>query len=192
MTITRGRAQAPARARTICAGLALAALASPAARAETTGVAADGFTSTFAFVVDAEPERVFQAFGQIPRWWSDEHTWSGQASNMAVELQAGGCWCERWGEGRSVMHGQVVQVQPGSVLRLNAALGPLQELAVSGVLTFGTARRDGQTRLRVTYRVSGPTDAGFDKLAPLVDAVLGAQVQRLKAYIETGRPQGPG
>jgi hypothetical protein len=60
------------------------------------------------------------------------------------------------------------------------------------VLTFGTARRDGQTRLRVTYRVSGPTDAGFDKLAPLVDAVLGAQVQRLKAYIETGRPQGPG
>jgi len=175
--------------RALGLGLASAvALAAAAARADTSGVAPGGFTSTFALVVDADPGRVFQAFGQLPRWWSDDHTWSGRAANMSVDLQAGGCWCERWGDGRSAMHGQVVLVQPGSVLRLNAALGPLQDMAVSGVLSFATARRDGQTRLRVTYRVSGPAEAGLDKMAPQVDAVIGTQVQRLKAFIETGKP----
>lgn len=168
--------------------LGLAAALSPA-RAETSNVSPTGFTSTFSIAVEAETGRVFRAFGELPLWWSDEHTWSGKAANMQVDPYAGGCWCERWGDGQSVMHGQVVLVQPGSVLRLNAALGPLQDLAVSAVLTFATARRDGQTRLRVTYRVAGAADAGLEKLAPLVDSVLAAQVRRLKSFVETGRPE---
>jgi uncharacterized protein YndB with AHSA1/START domain len=179
---------------TICGAIALGlaatlALAAAPSRAETSGVSPTGFTSTFALVVDAEPDRVFQAFGQLPRWWNDDHTWSGKAANMNVDLHAGGCWCERWGDGQSVMHGHVLLVQPGSALRLYAALGPLQELPISGVLTFATAKREGQTRLRVTYRVAGAADAGLEKLAPLVDSVLATQVQRLKSFIETGRPQ---
>jgi uncharacterized protein YndB with AHSA1/START domain len=180
------------RTRRALAFALAASLAAAAARAETSGVTPGGFTSTFATVVEADPERVFQAFGQLPRWWSDSHTWSGKAANMSVDLHAGGCWCERWGEGHSVMHGQVVLVHPGAALRLNAALGPLQDRAISGVLTFGTARREGKTHLRVTYRVAGPADAGLDKLAPQVDAVLDAQVKRLKSFIETGRPDAPG
>jgi hypothetical protein len=78
--------------------------------------------------------------------------------------------------------------QPGSALRLQAWLGPLQELPVSGVLTFATGRREDATRLRLTYRVAGAPEAGLDKLAPAVDAVLGEQARRLKAFIETGRP----
>ena len=79
--------------------------------------------------------------------------------------------------------------QPGSALRLQAWLGPLQALPVAGVLTFGTAHRDGATRLRVTYRVAGLPEDGLDKLANAVDAVLAEQVRRLKAYIETGKPE---
>ncbi len=163
-----------------------------AAQAETSDVSAGGFTVTHAMVVDAQPQQVWQAFTQLPRWWNNEHTWSGQASNMSLDASAGGCWCEHWSAGgapASVMHGRVLLATPGAALRLQAWLGPLQELPVAGVLTFGTARRDGATRLRVTYRVAGPAEAGLDKLAAKVDSVMGEQVKRLKAFIETGKPE---
>lgn len=168
--------------------LGLAAAAS-AVRAETSQVSGGGFTVTHAAVVTGEPEQVWQAFTQLPRWWKASHTWSGQSSNMTLDAQAGGCWCERWGEGPSAMHGRVLLALPGSALRLQAWLGPLQEMPVAGVLTFGTAKRDGQTRLRVTYRVAGGADAGLDKLAAPVDEVIGEQFKRLKLFIETGRPE---
>ncbi|MBL8344441.1 MAG: SRPBCC family protein [Rubrivivax sp.] len=165
------------------------ALATSAVRAETSQVSGSGFTVTHAAVVTGEPEQVWQAFTQLPRWWKASHTWSGQSSNMTLDAQAGGCWCERWGEGPSAMHGRVLLALPGSALRLQAWLGPLQEMPVAGVLTFGTAKRDGQTRLRVTYRVAGGADAGLDKLAAPVDEVIGEQFKRLKLFIETGRPE---
>jgi uncharacterized protein YndB with AHSA1/START domain len=171
------------------AAAALLALQAGAARAETSDVSASGFTVTHAFVIEGEPQQVWQAFTQPAKWWSSQHTWSGQASNLTLDVQAGGCWCERWAEGASVMHGRVLMAQPGSMLRLQAWLGPLQELPVDGVLTFGTARRDGATRLRVTYRVAGAPAAALDKLAPAVDAVLGEQVRRLKSFVETGKPE---
>ena len=72
--------------------------------------------------------------------------------------------------------------------RYQAWLGPLQEIPNAGVLTLATARRDGATRLRVTYRVAGAPEANLDKLAPAVDGVIAEQVKRLKAFIETGKP----
>jgi len=168
---------------------ALLALHPGAPHAETSDVSASGFTATHAFAVDGDPQQVWRAFTQPAAWWSSQHTWSGQASNLSVDLQAGGCWCERWADGASVMHGRVLMVQPGSLLRLQAWLGPLQELPVEGVLTFATARRDGVTRMRVSYRVAGAPSAALDKLASPVDAVLGEQARRLKSYIETGKPE---
>lgn len=170
----------------VALGLALAAAA---AQGETSQVSGGGFTVTHSAVVAAEPEQVWQAFTQLPRWWKSAHTWSGQASNLSLDVQAGGCWCERWGNGASAMHGRVLLALPGQALRLQAWLGPLQEMAIAGVLTFGTAKRDGQTRLRVTYRVAGGADAGLDKLASPVDEVIGEQFKRLKAFIETGQPE---
>jgi hypothetical protein len=41
----------------------------------------------------------------------------------------------------------------------------------------------------LTYRVSGPSDAGLDKLAPVVDRVIGEQYKRLKSLAETGKPE---
>lgn len=158
------------------------------ARAETSDVSSSGFTITHAVVVDSDPQKVWQAFTQLPLWWNSAHSWSGQASNMSMDATAGGCWCERWAAGSSAVHGRVLLALPGSVLRLQAWLGPLQEMPVAGVLTFGTARRDGATRLRVTYRVAGAAEAGLDKLAPAVDGVIGEQVRRLKLFIETGKP----
>lgn len=168
-------------------GLGLAT--TPGARAETSAVTAAGFTVTHAHVVDATPERVYKAFGEVSRWWNSAHTWSGQAANLSIDAQAGGCFCERWGQGASAMHGRVLMVIPGQALRLHAWLGPLMEQPVQAVLTFGTAHRDGATRLRVTYRVAGAPEAGFEKLAPVVDRVLSEQVARLKKFIETGKAE---
>ena len=166
----------------------LALAGATAAQAETSDVSASGFTITHAVVVESDPQKVWQAFTQLPQWWNSAHTWSGQASNLSLDASAGGCWCERWGNGASAVHGRVLLAIPGSVLRFQAGLGPLMEVPAVGVLTFGAARRDGATRLRVTYRVAGAPDAGLDKLATAVDGVIGEQVRRLKLFIETGKP----
>jgi uncharacterized protein YndB with AHSA1/START domain len=162
-------------------------LAAPA-WADTSQVSPTGFTSSFREEVQATPAAAWQAITQLPRWWSDAHTWSGSAANMSLAGQAGGCWCERWsdaaGQAHSVMHGQVVLLQPGRVMRLFANLGPLQELPVQGVLTLVTGVTEGRTLLRLTYRVAGPPDAGLEKLAPAVDQVLAEQFRRLKALAE--------
>ena len=164
------------------------ALTSPA-WADTGNVTPQGFISIFRDEIKTSPAQLWHALVQLPRWWSAEHTYSGQASNLSLDAQAGGCWCERWGNGSSVQHGQVVLVQPERTLRLVGNLGPLQELPVTGVLTFTIATQETKTILRLTYRVSGAPDAGLDKLAPLVDQVIGQQFRRLKSLAETGRPE---
>jgi len=76
------------------------------------------------------------------------------------------------------------------VLRLNGAFGPLQDMAVVGVLTIvtstGTGAEADKHFLRMTYRVASSSEAGLDKLAPVVDGVIGEQFKRLKTLIETG------
>jgi uncharacterized protein YndB with AHSA1/START domain len=158
-------------------------------RAEVTQASANGFTITVREELRVSPQEAWAAIVQLPRWWSDQHTWSGKAANMSLDAQAGGCWCERWGNGESVQHGQVLLVQPGRVLRLAAPLGPVQELPVAAVLTLVTSAQDGKTFLRLTYRVGGPPDVGLEALAPAVDRVMAQQFRRLKSFAETGRPE---
>ncbi|MEO7757863.1 MAG: hypothetical protein ABIS07_14915, partial [Dokdonella sp.] len=124
-------------------------------------------------------------------WWSSEHTWSGKASNLSLKAEAGGCFCERWKDG-SVEHGRVIMALPDKVLRLDSALGPLQEFALKGILSFWIKTGDdGATQLVVEYRVNGASGSGLDTFAPSVDEVLGAQVARLVRYIDSGNPEAP-
>ena len=171
-----------------CSAVVLVALAAPAL-AKTGNVTPHGFISIFRDEMAVQPAELWSAITQLPRWWSSSHTYSGLASNLSLDVQAGGCWCERWGEGQSVEHGRVVLVMPQRTLRVYANLGPLQELPVHGVLTFTIAMQESKTVLRMTYRVSGPPEAGLDKLAPVIDQVMGEQFKRLKSLAETGRPE---
>jgi uncharacterized protein YndB with AHSA1/START domain len=170
------------------AALALAAAGLPfSAHAEPTAVSATGFVATFHHALKSPPARVFDALGHVERWWNPEHSYSGDAANLSLGLEAGACFCERWAGG-SVQHGRVVMAMRDRQLRIDGAFGPLQSLAVNAVLTFTIKAVDGHAVLDTTYRVGGPPDAGLDKLAPAVDAMIGEQVGRLVKAVDAGLP----
>jgi len=104
---------------------------------------------------------------------------------MTMPLRAGACFCERW-NGAEIEHGRVILAWPNQTLRINAPLGPLQEQAVTSILTFAIAEAPGGSRLTVTMRVNGSSASPLDTFAAPVDGVIGTQVQRLERLIETG------
>jgi hypothetical protein len=167
--------------------LALVALAGPAAAA-TSEVSASGFLVTLRQEVKASPHSVYDAIGKVDKWWNPAHTWSGNAANLSLSTQASGCFCERW-DGNSVEHGHVVVASKDRMLRLQSSLGPLQAMAVDGVLTFAVSEKDGKTTLQLTYRVSGNEAARLQDVAGPVDGVLADQLQRLVSFTESGKPQ---
>jgi len=148
------------------------------------------FTIETTVLVDAKPASTWRDLARVGLWWDPAHTWSGSARNMKLLAKAGGCFCETLPDGGSVQHGQVIFAQPGKLLRLQAALGPLQNMAVTGVLSFALAPDGPGTRVTMTYRVAGALTMESAKLAPLVDQVMGIQLNRLKEFA-SGRPPGP-
>lgn len=176
-----------------CVMAGLASLVAASAQAEVQQVAADGFLVTLSAPLHAKPAEAWTAIVKPQLWWSSEHTWSGKASNLALEASAGGCWCERW-PGGSVEHGRVIMAMPGELLRLDAALGPLQEFALKGALTFRIREGEdgaGTGTLELEYRVNGSSASGLDQFAPQVNEVLSTQFARLGRYLANGDPEAP-
>jgi hypothetical protein len=85
----------------------------------------------------------------------------------------------------------VVNVQPGKMVRLRGALGPLQSLAVDGAMTISFVPDSSGTAIDMTYVVGGYSKEGLEKIAGPVDRVLGEQMRRLKSFLETGSPETP-
>ena len=169
--------------------LVFSVLAQPAVRAEVTAVAPDSFAIKHLFDVAVAPEAAWRDLGRIGSWWDDEHTYSGVGNSMSLDLRAGGCFCERWAGGE-IEHGRVVLVWLAQrTLRLESVLGPLQEMGVSGTLTFAIVAHESGSRVDVTYNVSGSSLSNLVPIAPLVDSVLTLQLARLKRFAETGSPQ---
>jgi len=162
-------------------GVAVLALlaAGGAAQAEVKAVAADGMTIQIVVEVPLDRDAAWARLVDVRSWWSGSHTYSGSADNLSLDAGAGGCWCEIW-SGGEVEHGRVVTVMPMSVLRVDGAFGPLQEMGVSGAMTFtlsdGSAA--GKTKLTLDYKVVGSSLSRLDQLAPVVDSVLGEQAGR--------------
>jgi uncharacterized protein YndB with AHSA1/START domain len=160
---------------------AVAAILLPlASGAEVKSAAADAFLIEHRFTVAAPAATVWEALLHPERWWPADHTWSGKRENLSLAAEAGGCFCERW-EGGSSEHGRVVMAVENRMLRLHAALGPLQEMAISGVITVALEEKDGSTSVLVTHRASGDASHKLDALAPIVDAVSGQQFGGLAA-----------
>lgn len=126
------------------------------------------------FTFQATPAAAWNALVHPERYWPGGHTWSGDARNLSLVPEAGGCFCERWAGG-SAEHGRVVMAVPGKQLRFIGSLGPFQELAVSGVLTISLDPGESGTEAVVTYRLSGDDSQRLGDMAAVVDPVIRQQ-----------------
>jgi uncharacterized protein YndB with AHSA1/START domain len=171
-------------------GLAMSLLIAGPSQGTVSDVASNGFTLKIDTHIAASPDKVYAALIEPARWWSSDHTFSGDAKNLHLEAKAGGCWCETLPNGGSVVHLMVVYVNPGNSLRLRGALGPFQGLGVTGALTWKLKPAADGTDLSVTYALGGYNKDGFAELSQGADGVLTAQVDRLKKLIETKSAEG--
>ena len=155
------------------------------AAAEVTDRTPNGFTITVTAAIAAPPDTVWDSLVRhVGDWWDKEHTYSGDATRLSIDAKPGGCFCESLPGGGGVEHGAVVNVQPGRLLRMRGALGPLQEGGIAGSLTWQIERAGEGATLTFTHVAGGYYAGGLDKLADIVDTVLAHQVALLKAYAE--------
>lgn len=179
------------RAAFIAAALAIV-FATLSAKAEVASASPGAFTLRAEATVATSPETAWRALGRLPRWWSGAHTYSGDASRLSFDMRAGGCWCERWAGAQSVEHGRVVLVMEHEgvrTLRIAAALGPLQGMGATGVLTYTVEPHPNGAKITMTYRVSGDASLALDQVAPIVDQVMMEQFSRLIRFSASGSPE---
>ncbi len=170
--------------------IAVAALSigSPAF-AEVSDSAANGFTTVNETVISTDRGAAWAAALDIGKWWSSDHTISGDASRMSIDPRPLGCFCENLGQEGGVVHLTVTSVMPTVLLRMTGGLGPLGLRGVDGNMIWEFDDAEGGTRVRFTYAVGGYMDGGLDQVAGAVDFVLGEALARLEAYLETGSPE---
>jgi len=133
--------------------------------------------------------KAFAAFGQVGQWWSKDHTYSGDAARLSLQMRPGGCFCETLDGGGGIEHLRVTYVQPGERLVLTGSLGPLLFEATTGVMDVKVERIAGGSRVIMSYRAAGFATGNAEKLAPLVDQVLGEQMKRFRVYAAGGAPK---
>ncbi|MBZ5553759.1 MAG: SRPBCC domain-containing protein [Acidobacteriia bacterium] len=157
--------------------------------AEVVNVAPAGFLVRHETTINAPADKVYTALTSgVGSWWSPAHTYSQDSKNLSIDARPGGCFCEKLPNGGGVSHMTVAFASPGHLLRMTGALGPLQESGIAGSMTWSLTSNATTTKVVLSYSVGGYMQGGFEKIAPIVDAVLGEQFNRFKTYVETGKP----
>ena len=152
-------------------------------------VTSTGFLVKLEANINAPAAKVYETLiGQIGSWWNPEHTYSHDAKNLSIDARPGGCFCEKLPNGGGIEHLRVIYVAPPQVVRFSGALGPLQASGVAGSMTWKLTDDAGSTRLELSYSVGGFIHGGLGKIAPAVEAMLREQLDRLKLFVETGKP----
>lgn len=111
-------------------------------------------------------------------WWHPDHTYSGDAKNLSLDLEPGGLWAETW-DGGAVTHGTVLLVTDGQTLRMNAPFGPLQEVGAHTIWTITVSENGAGSKAVFDEVASGPPTAKLDELAGAVDYVKTEAIKRL-------------
>jgi hypothetical protein len=150
-----------------------------------TGVSAEvrartdnSFTLGYERPVRAAPDTVLETVAMPSGWWSSDHTYSGDAAKIRLDMIPGGCWCEAL-PGGGVKHAEVVMVWPERrMVRFDAPFGPLQGMGADAVLTmtWSDPPEGGERVLRWTFVVNGP---GTGAMADVIDGVMTEQFRRL-------------
>jgi hypothetical protein len=165
------------------AALTGAALFAAPAAAKVVDQSEIGFTAAHSAQVAVTPADVWKMLRSPDKWWSKEHSWSGDAANFWLDSQAGGCFCEKLpdrGSGPgSVQHGRILFAQPNQMLRLSGAFGPLQGEALTATLTIQIKETPTGSSIRFDYVVGGYMRFKVGDIAPAVDGVIGEQLAGL-------------
>jgi uncharacterized protein YndB with AHSA1/START domain len=149
----------------------------------------NGFLVKFDVSINAPAAKVYDALiAQVGSWWNPEHTYSHDAKNLSIDARPEGCFCEKLPNSGGIEHLRVVYIAPPQVVRFSGALGPLQASGVAGSMTWKLTGGPDNTRLDLSYSVGGFIQGGFEKMAPAVEAMLREQFDRLKLFVETGKP----
>jgi hypothetical protein len=158
------------------------------ASAEVVDSSEHGFTVRNIAQITAHPSRTYNvAMNLVSRWWDPAHSFSQNSTNLSLDPRPGGCLCERLQNG-AVAHLTIVYLVVNQEVRFAGALGPLQQMGVAGSMVWKVSEVSGNTQFEWTYSVGGYRPGGLASIAPAVDAVLAGQLQRLKRFVETGRP----
>ena len=125
-------------------------------RGEVIESTAAGFLVRNTAAINAPPAKVYAALTDgVGGWWDPAHTFSHDARNLSVDAKPGGCFCERLPDGGGVQHMSVVYASPGKLLRLTGVIGPLQEAALAGTMTWNLLQAGGGTTVELIYAVGG-------------------------------------
>ncbi len=144
----------------------------------------NGFEVQHSFAVHVETTTAWKQLLNVQRWWHPDHTWSGNARNLTLKAEIGACFCETLPNRGQVQHQHVIYAEKNRLLRLRGALGPLQEMAVDGVMTWELLQGKDGTQVTMTYRVFGYHKDGLHTLADPVDQVLKLQIQRFHDHLQ--------
>lgn len=177
--------------------LPLVALTTPAS-AEVASVSDAGFVIRLEREVAAKQSEAWALLIAPGKWWSSDHTYSGDAANLYIDAQATGCFCEKLPRPKgapesqrigSVEHMHVVYADPPQgVLRMKGGLGPLQGESATGTLTITIQPRPEGSRITWEYVVGGFIRMKNEDIAPLVDKVLSEQIERLGKALSPSEP----
>lgn len=154
------------------------------AHSEVLDSADNGFSLKHKVTIKTTPEKVYETIIKPSLWWNSSHRWSGKSENLSIETTPGGLFLEKLPSGGFVRHMEVIYADPGKMLRMHGALGPLQQTACHGTLTFTLTPEKDATIVEVTYTVSGYVSGGLKTWSAPVNQVIVEQVDRLKKAVE--------
>ena len=174
----------------LCGALVTALACGTAASAKVRSANDVGFSLASSVRIDRDARSIYTLIAKPARWWSREHSYSGDTANLSMNPRAGGCFCERLpgadGSAGSVEHARVILADPYKRLRLSGALGPLQADAVIGTLEFTLTPADKGVEVTISYIAAGSMRTDPRQIAPVVDRVLAEQLARLKRVAGQG------
>ncbi|WP_420470522.1 hypothetical protein [Brevundimonas sp. FT23042] len=145
----------------------------------------DHFVLRYEAITDRTPPTLYAAVGAVGLWWDGAHTYSGDARNMTLPLEVGGCFCEQLADGTAFEHGRVVGIDLASGISLDAPLGPLKGKAARADWRIEWSGDGPDRTLVMTYVVQGD---GLGVWADGVDGVMSGQFARLVRFIEADGP----
>lgn len=124
-----------------------------------------GFSTSESTQISSVPMAIFLAItGSLHAWWDPADT------------------------PEPLRHLKVAGSERGRFVNFSGGVGPLRGTTATATLTWTLTALRGRTRVEVTYQATGDPALGLATQALTVDAILTDQLQRLKRFVEAGRP----